>query len=187
MKSYEEFLDLAGNRNSCRKYICGKPVPFKFIEECIGAARLSPSACNRQPWRFVIVTDDEKRRNICDRCLMPGIPMPWLRDAPVIVVLCLELSFIVHKAAPFLSGVPYHMLDAGIAGEHFVLAAESLGLGTCWIGWFKEKPVKKVLGIPSSVRIASLISLGWPAEKGRSPEKMPLEKICSQNGWHFKE
>ncbi len=158
----KSFLELAGKRRSCRSY-SDTPVPDEQIGNCLEAARLAPSACNRQPWRFIIVRNSELRRKICDDGLLPGIPMPWLRKAPVIVVLCAETSLITHTLAPMISKVQYHLIDIGIAGEHFVLEAEAQGLGTCWIGWFKEKQVRKILDLPRSYQILSLISLGYPA------------------------
>ncbi len=110
--------------------------------------------------------------------------MPWLENAPVIVVLCAELSFVTHKLAPLLSKLPYYMIDIGIAGEHFVLAAESLGLGTCWIGWLNEKPVRKILGIPGRIRIISLISLGYPAVTNeKASDRLGIDEISFRELW----
>lgn len=110
--------------------------------------------------------------------------MPWAIDAPVIVVLCAELNFTTHKIAPFISNIPYYMIDIGIAGEHFVLAAESLGLGSCWIGWIKEKAIRKILSIPSRIRVLSIITLGYPAEtKSQVTERLPAEEISFNEKW----
>lgn len=106
--------------------------------------------------------------------------MPWLKKAPVIIVLCAETSMFTHAIAPLLSKVQYHLIDIGIAGEHFVLAAEAQGLGTCWIGWFNEGKVRKILGLPKSLKILSLISLGHianPAESGNESKRMRPEEI----------
>ena len=161
---YSDFLNICQQRLSCRSYT-QQPVKNEDIKKCIECARLAPSACNKQPWRFIIVKNDAKRQELCDKALLPGLPMPWTKQAPVIVVLCLEKTFITHTLAPILSGVNYQLIDAGIAGEHFVLAAETLGLGTCWIGWFKEKSVKKILTLPKKLRVVSLFTLGYPDEK----------------------
>ncbi|MEI6421658.1 MAG: nitroreductase family protein, partial [Lentisphaerota bacterium] len=130
---FENFLELVKKRRSCRDY-SEAPVPDDLLANCIEAARLAPSACNKQPWRFMIVKDCELRKSLCAEGLLPGLPMPWIRNAPVIVVLCSETSVFTHVIAPLISKVQYHLIDIGIAGEHFVLAAEAQGLGTCWIG-----------------------------------------------------
>lgn len=176
MLDYDKFLDVLKHRASCRSYL-SKPVEDEKIKQCLEAARLAPSACNKQPWRFKIVTDEALRKQIYENGLLPGIPMPWLSNVPVIVVLCADTNIITHTLAPILSKVKYQLIDIGIAGEHFVLAAEALGLGTCWIGWFKPKVIRKLLQIPRSYQILSLISLGYPDEKPNPPEKLSIESI----------
>ena len=100
---------------------------------------------------------------------MPGINHDWLLDAPVIVALAVVRDVLPHRLAPKLTGLQYDLLDAGIAGEHFILAATERGLGTCWIGWIRPKKVRKLLGLPRKQRVVSLIALGHPAT--------PLEEI----------
>jgi nitroreductase len=178
----DNFLELIKKRASCRKYL-DKDIPEEVISYCLEAVKHAPSACNKQPWKFIIVKDKELRKLICKKALLPGIPMPWLHNAPVIVVICTDTSFVTHNFAPALSGVKYHLIDAGIAGEHFVLAAENQNLGTCWIGWFKEKQIKKILSIPKKIKVLSLISLGYPAENTTSPEKKTIEEFTHRDTW----
>jgi nitroreductase len=178
----DNFLELVSRRSSCRAYR-DEPIPTEMIRKCLEAARLAPSACNKQPWRFVVVTDPSLRRRLCDEGLLPGLPMPWLRQAPVIVALCAETSFVTHKFAPMLSGVDYRLVDLGIAGEHFVLAAEAQGLGTCWIGWFREKPVRRILGIPRRCRVFSLLSVGFPEQESEPASRFDLEQLAYSEQW----
>jgi len=175
----KDLLNLMSHRYSCRAYD-KRDVPDELIQNCLEAARLAPSACNKQPWRFAIVKKPELREKIYLKCLLPGISMDWLRDAPVFAILCAEKNFLTHKAAPFISGIPYHYIDCGIAGEHFVLAATAQGLGTCWIGWFKEKALKKLLNIPSTITVISIISLGFPSTTDsnvRRTERKSIKEI----------
>lgn len=176
MLDFDKFMDVVSHRGSCRAYL-SKNVEEDKIEKCLEAARHAPSACNKQPWRFRIVTDETLRKEICDKGLLPGIPMPWLNDCPVIVVLCADTNIVTHKLAPMLSKVKYHLIDIGIAGEHFVLAAEAQGLGTCWIGWFNPKQIRKIIKVPRHLQILSLISLGYPAEPANPPVKKSIEEI----------
>lgn len=182
VESAAAFMELLKGRRSCRDY-SERPVPQEMIDFCLEAARLSPSACNKQPWRFVIVTSPEKRAALVSGALLPGLPMPWLAKAPVIVALCAEKSVVTHTLAPFFSGVSYHLIDCGIAGEHFVLAAESQGLGTCWIGWFKPKAVRRILGIPRGVQVLSLISMGFPEKASEPRPRLPLSEIAFTDSW----
>ena len=87
-----------------------------------------------QPWRFAVVQSPELRRRIVEEGFLPGIKMTWAIDAPVHVVIGMERSLVTHRIAASVSGVDYPWVDIGIAGEHLVLAATELGLGTCWIG-----------------------------------------------------
>ena len=80
----------------------------------------------------------------------------------------MEKSVITHRMAPRISGVDYPLLDLGIAGEHLVLQAEELGLGTCWIGWIKPKKIRRIVGWPRTVEPVSVITVGWPAAEERT-------------------
>jgi len=153
-------MDVVTRRTSCRAYRTD-PVPRGQIEQILEAARLSPSACNKQPWRFAVVQDPEIRRRIVERGLLPGIRMDWAMDAPVHVVIGMERSFVTHRLAAAISGVDYPWVDMGIAGEHLVLAATALGLGTCWIGWIRPRAVARIVGWPRSVRPVALITVGY--------------------------
>ena len=145
---------------------------------------MAPSACNRQPWRFVVVQDPDTLRRIRQDALLPGLPHRWLEHVPALIALGAELKLVTHRIAPAISGIPYYLIDLGIAGEHFVLAATEMGLGTCWIGWFNERVVKKLLGIPRGVRVASLIALGYPVETERPKSgRQDLEKMVSWDTW----
>ena len=180
------FLDLAKRRSSCRHYE-NKPVAYEDLAYCLESARLAPSACNKQPWRFLVVDDAEKRKQIFQKGRRAGIKHEWLRDVPVFVALCIRRNILTHRAAPAVSGLQYYMIDAGIAGEHFVLAATERGLRTCWIGWFHERRVKKILGVPHNVRIVSLIAVGHgeghPARQNNSANRMPVKDIGYLNAW----
>ncbi len=115
---------------------------------------------------------------------MTGIPHVWWDDVPVFVGLCAEREFFTHKFAAGISGLPYWALDVGIAGEHFVLAAEACGLATCWIGWFKERALKRVLNIPRGTKVLSLITLGYAAQEPGNPRpRKDLDEILTYNGW----
>lgn len=184
--SASPFLDLVRRRTSCRQFDPDRPVPKQAILQCLEAARLAPSACNQQPWRFIIVDDPSTRQAFFDQARLPGIPHTWWQTVPVFVVVCCQRNVVTHRLASFVSGLPYAWMDTAIAAEHFVLAAAELGLGTCWIGWFHEKRVKKLLAIPSSVRVAALIALGYPPDSvpptNNSPRK-PIETIAAWNSW----
>ena len=158
------FGELVAARFSCRAYR-SDPVPRAAVERMLEAARLAPSACNRQPWRFSVATEAALRTRLLDEGILPGLGMTWAAVAPVILVLGLKKSLITHRVAPLLSHVEYPLLDLGIAGEHAILQAAELGLGTCWIGWIRPKAVRRVVGWPADILPQALITVGWPASR----------------------
>jgi nitroreductase len=139
-------------------------VPEAHLIQILEAARLAPSACNLQPWRFAVVRDPELRRRIVEDSFLPGIKMTWAIDASVHIVIGMERSFVAHRLAASVSGVDYPWIDIGIAGEHLVLAATELGLGTCWIGWIKPRALATIVGWPASVKPAVVITVGYPCD-----------------------
>jgi nitroreductase len=161
------FINLVKHRTSCRSYEL-KPVPREHLELMLEAARLAPSACNKQPWRFAVVQDDALRMRLVNEAFRTGIPMKWAAKAGAIIALGMEKSAITHRMAPKISGVDYPLLDLGIAGEHLVLQAEELGLGSCWIGWIKPKAIQKIVGWSRGVEPVGLITVGWPAAGERN-------------------
>ena len=155
------FIDLVNSRYSCRSYK-SEPVPDEHIHKILEAARLAPSACNKQPWRFGVVTSDNLRKELLSNGLIMGINMDWAKNAPVLIVLGIKRSKLTHVLAPVISGINYPLLDIGITGEHLVLQATELGLGTCWIGWIKQKKIRKLLNWPKNIFPVSIIAVGWP-------------------------
>ena len=130
------FLDLVKKRRSCRRYL-NKPIPREVIERCLEAARLAPSACNSQPWYFIVVDNEEIKNEIVQRAFCGIYSMnSFVKEAPCLVVVVRERSAYAARLAGCLRGIQYSLIDIGIACEHFILKAEEEGLGSCWIGWF---------------------------------------------------
>ena len=142
--------------------------------QILEAARLAPSACNEQPWRFAVVRDPELRRRVVQEGFLPGARMGWALDAPVHVVLGMERSFVSHRLAPQITGVDYPWVDIGIAGEHLVLAATELGLGTCWIGWIRPKVLANIVGWSASVQPVVVITVGYASKA--EPVQLPATR-----------
>jgi nitroreductase len=171
-------------RSSVRRYE-ERPVPDEYILSVIDAARLAPSASNGQPWRFVVVKD-AKARDALSRRSFAGIfsRTRFAAAAPVIIALCAERAGAVEMAQSLKDSAMYQ-LDCGIAGEHMVLRAAELGLGTCWIGWFNRRAARRALGAPLHVRVVSLISMGYPAagQQARRKVRKTLDSILWLNSW----
>jgi len=178
-------LDLIKHRKSVRHFL-DRPVEQEKIMMCLEAARLAPSACNSQPWKFVVVDDKQLKNKLC-RAAFSGIYLmnSFCKRAPIIVVVVSERAKFLARIGGLFRGTQYYLIDIGIACEHFVLQAEELGLGTCWIGWFNERAVKSILNIPKRKKIDILIALGYYAmEKVVSKhDREPIDKIASFNSY----
>ncbi|MFH1038558.1 MAG: nitroreductase family protein [PVC group bacterium] len=176
------FLELVKNRRSVRRF-SKRPVEHEKIRLCLEAARLAPSACNAQPWKFLVFDDPVKREAIC-RAAGSGIyrPSGFVSGAPVVIVALNTKGKRLPNLAGRFQGKHYPLIDLGIAGEHLVLQAAELGLGTCWVGWFSARAVSRLLGLPKEEKPVALIPLGYPAEdEGTRTPRKPLEEISSFN------
>ena len=130
------------------------------------AGRLAPPACNKQPWRFAVVCDANLQRRSVEEGFLPGIRMGWALEAPVQIAMGMATSFLTHRLGASISGVSYPWVDIGIAGEHMVLTATELGLGSCWIGWIKPRTVARMVSWPRSVEPAVVTTVGYPQSLG---------------------
>ncbi len=178
-------LDLIRHRRSVRDFL-DKPVERDKIILCLEAARLAPSACNSQPWKFIVVDDMELKDELC-RAAFSGIysMMSFARMAPLIVAVVSEKAKFLERIGGLLRDTRFYLIDIGIAAEHFVLQAEELGLSTCWIGWFNEGAVKSILKVPRDRRLDVLIAVGYRDDaKQRQPHKRDsLEEITAFNSY----
>jgi nitroreductase len=178
--SRTSFQKLVEGRRSIRRYI-NRPVERDKILVCLEAARLAPSADNAQPWRFLVLDDMDLKLQFCDE-VFSGIysVSKFAKQAPVLILILARLNIIAHKIGKQIQDIHFHLLDIGISGEHIVLQAEELGLGTCWIGWFNTRKARKVLKIPRDYKIISLISMGYYEQK---PSKLKKRRELDEIVW----
>ena len=159
-------------RRSVRSYK-PDPVPEESLERVLEAARLAPSAKNKQDWKFIVVKDSEKRRKLS----IAANNQEFVAEAPVVIVgVALDPDYVMS------SEIPGYAVNLAIAMEHIALAAAAERLGTCWIGAFSQEEVKKLFNIPDKYKVVALMPLGVPAEKAISkPRKSIEEVICYEN------
>ena len=144
MNSNFNFLELAKSRQSVRAYT-DKPVEKGKIANCLEAARIAPSACNSQPWKFIVVDNTELKNSIADATNNRVLPLNhFTKQAPVHVIVVREKPNFTSKMGEIIRNKTYTLIDVGIATVHFCLQAASEGLGTCILGWFNEKRVKEL-------------------------------------------
>jgi len=147
-------------------------IPDDVVKQLIEAARWAPSAGNIQPWEFIIVRDPEIKHALAEAALGQF----FIEEAPVVIVVCADEN---RSAQGY--GVRgrtlYCIQDTAAAIQNIHLAAYSMGLGTCWVGAFREDEVKRILGIPFGIRPVAIIPVGYPAEKPRYVGRRPLESM----------
>lgn len=178
------FIELAKKRHSVREYR-DRPVEREKILSCLEAARLSPSASNSQPWRYIIVDEPHLKKKVCDAAFSGIFFMnKFAAKAPVIIVVLGEPDLVVNRLGKVVQGVQYFLLDVGASIEHLLLQAEEEGLGACWLGWYSERRIKNVLKIPRSKKIVSVISMGYPEEGVEHPKhRKEIGEISSFNSY----
>ena len=160
-------------RQSVRRYEERAVEPGK-LQRVLEAARLAPSASNRQEWRFVVVQDRELRQGLVEAARNQA----FVGQAPVVIVACAVGTDHVMPC-----GLPSFSIDVAIALDHLSLAAVEEGLGTCWIGAFDQAKVRALLGIPDDVCVVELMPLGYPADPPRPKQRRALAETASRERW----
>ena len=161
------FQNLVAQRRSIRRYR-DQPVDRDKILTCIEAARLAPSASNRQRWKFVVVRDAKIRKELS---LAAG-GQAHIAEAPVAIAAVATMPEYIMRC-----GVPAYTVDLAIAVDHMTLAAVDEGLGTCWIGAFSQEEARAILKVPEHYRIVTLLPLGFPKQPGKTKERKSLDEI----------
>lgn len=175
--------EIIEQRRSVRSF---KPTPVdrEDLMAICEAARLAPSACNSQTWRFITVSDRSIIRRISKEAMRPIIPNRWLEQVPLLIAGCSKLDIIANRVGAKISGIEYYQIDMGIAMEHMVLKATELGLGTCWIGWFSENKVKSILDIPDKIKVSALLAVGYSKERPAAKRnRKPIQEILYSEKW----
>lgn len=173
---------ILGRRRSIRRFLDAPVEPAK-LRACLEAARIAPSAHNVQPWRFIVV-DDPGLKDRLAAAAFSGIyrGSMFAAKAPVILVILARPGRAFARLGSRIQGMPFYLLDIGIAGEHIVLQAEELGLATCWMGWFNYRQARRVLDIPRTFKIVAMMPLGYAEKRPtRQPPRRSLEEIVAFN------
>ncbi|MEW5844848.1 MAG: nitroreductase family protein [Bacteroidota bacterium] len=176
------FYNLVQNRQSDRAYD-SRTVDREIILRIIEAARLAPSACNAQPWRFIVVDDPGLKNKLADAAASRVLGINhFTKQAPVHIVIVMEPANLNSNFGSLVKGKTFPLIDIGITAEHICLAAKAEGLGSCMLGWFDELAVKKLLDIPKSRRVPLIITLGYPAtDEIRPKRRKSLDDVVSFN------
>lgn len=176
-----ELLDLISRRQSDRKY-SSREIEKEKLDRITEAARMSPSACNGQPWHFIVVTDRELLSGLADAASAKLLRMnTFLHQAPAMIVVIREGSNITSQVGGTVKAKDYSLIDIGIASQNICLQAEAEGLGSCMVGWFDEKEVRRLLFIPRTKRVELIITLGYSEAEQRTKKRKPKGDVVSYN------
>ncbi len=170
-----DLFDVVSQRRSVRSYE-DREVEEDKLAQVLEAARLAPSAGNRQEWRFVVVRDPELRAGL----MAAARNQQFVGDAPVVIAACAPEHQYVMSC-----GHPSFLIDVSIALEHIALAARALGLGTCWVGAFEQRLVRDVLDIPDSVEVVQLMALGYPTDWPDQRDRRETDEIVCYDRWNL--
>ncbi|MEE0267203.1 MAG: nitroreductase family protein [Bacteroidales bacterium] len=178
------FKDLLLKRQSDRKY-SSKKVEEEKILSCLEAGRLSPSACNSQPWSFVVIDQEPVLQQAQKRIATMGMNR-FVKQVPVLIAIVLEKPNFTASIGSVIKDKEYPLLDIGIASNNICMQATELGLGSCILGWFDEKGLKQLLDVPESKRIPLVIALGYPTTVTRKKIRKPMKEIIYFNSYKSK-
>ncbi len=170
------FLELTEKRSSVRQY-ASTEVEQEKIDYILKAARLAPSAVNRQPWYFILVREEEGKRKI-----RSCYEREWFKEAPCYLIACGDHAQSWKRG----DGKDHADIDVAIAVEHICLAAAEQGLGTCWVCNFDVDSCRKLFHIPENVEPVALIPLGYPAtseEKEVTKRRKPIDEIVKEESF----
>lgn len=177
-----DFLEFVSTRQSDRAFDPNRPVEKEKIERIIEAARLAPSACNAQPWRFIVVDDPELKNKVADATSARVLGMNhFTKQAPVHILLVEEKVNLTSGIGGWVKQKDYAQMDLGIAAAHITLAAHAEGLGSCILGWFNEPKMRELLSIPDSKRVWLDIIIGYSVQPVRAKKRKAFNEIVSYN------
>jgi nitroreductase len=171
---YMTFLDLVKKRSSVRDYL-DKPVSDELLESVLEAGRWAPSACNIQPWIFIVIKNKESRD-----LLETVYNRDWFLHAPVVIAVCCDHGISWKRA----DGKDFGDIDIAIALDHITLAAAEAGLGTCWVGNFNPAKARETLGLPQHIDPVALTPIGFPGPHASRPKiRKALHELVHWEGY----
>ena len=168
-----EFRELIEKRYSVRAYR-SDPVEEDKLQQVLEAARLAPTAANRQPFQLIVIHTAGREAE-----LKRIYGKDWFVQAPLVICAC----GVVAQGWVRRDGKSYVDVDVAIVMDHLILAAADLGLGTCWIGAFDPDAAREVLGLPDGVEPIAFTPLGYPADEPRAKKRKGMEELVREERW----
>lgn len=183
--NFHTFEELQNTRESCRVY-SDAPVSRELLTHLADVARLSPSACNSQPWHFIVVDEDEAKAKMVDALVDDGLTgCPWGDKVPAFILICEEKARLKPSVGERYGSQYFSQMDIGMAAMGLCYAATALGLGTCMIGVMSQEKMHRAFHIPEDRTARLAIAVGYPAQDvpAQRKDRKPLEEILGYNQW----
>jgi len=178
-----EVMEAIKNRRSIRKYKTD-PIDDKALETVLRAARLAPSWSNTQCWEFIVVQDSGIKSKLADTLNDTNPAMNAVRNAPLVIIACAELGKSgYHDGVPVTDKGDWFMFDVALAMQNLVLAAQSIGLATVYVGRFNAKEVAKILDLPQGHCAVAMTPLGYPDQVRDPRPRKELSEIVWYDKW----
>jgi len=173
-----DFFELIARRESCRSYDPNRPVEPEKLRRMVEAAHIAPSACNSQPWKFLVVTDPEKKAQAV-KCLQSLGMNRFASDAPAVIFIVEQPTMLSSKVVQRFKNQDFAQMDIGIATAHLALAATQQGLSTCIIGWLSQEKLKNLFGLSENEHVRLALTVGYAANDTlREKNRKPLDDIA---------
>ncbi len=164
-------LEAIKGRRSIRRFL-GEEIPRETVMQLLDAMRWAPSAGNRQPWEFVVISDEATKRRVAEA----AYGQMFIAEAPIVIVVCADPGRSAARYGERGANL-YCLQDTAAAVENLHLAAVEMGLGTCWVGAFDEGRVAEVIGAPKGIRPVAIVPVGRPAESPPPRPRRSLEEV----------
>ncbi len=183
-----DFLEIMKQRRSCRSFDPEKQVSREDLLKIVEAGRLSPSGCNSQPWKFIVIDSPEAKEKLCDAIVVNGgvTGAPWRHQVSAFIVLVEQRANVMPMVAEYYHDTQrFAQGDIGAACMNMCHEAYSLGIATCMIGMNDQAKMEKYFGIPHGCEARIVLALGYAAKDAPAPGKVrkPLNEVCSFNAW----
>ena len=172
-----DYFDLIQRRESCRNFDPDRPVEKEKLQRCAEAAWIAPSACNGQPWRYLIVTNPALNEKL--RPLMMELGMnKFVKNCPAFAVVLEEATILKVSLSQKFKDQDFAPIDVAFSASQFCYAATEQGLSTCIIGWHSEQKIRELFGLSKSTRVRLILAIGYAAsETLRKKQRKPIEDV----------
>ena len=171
------YFDLIARRESCRNFDPNRPVEKEKLQRCAEAAWIAPSACNGQPWKYLIVTNPELNEKL--RPLMMELGMnKFVKNCPAFAVVLEEATVLKVSLSQKFKDQDFAPIDVAFSASQFCYAATEQGLSTCIIGWHNEQKIRELFGLPKTTRVRLILAIGYAADETlRKKQRKPIDDV----------